>query len=153
MKKDRFLLAILVGIVVLVIAAIVIFFTRTDQMMYVDGSAPADVVHNYVVAFHKGDIDKAFGYLAQLKGKPSYDDFRQIFTEYNTRTNMVGVELGDVVVNGNNATVEMNIIESNFTPFSSGYRSASYAVLVYQKGEWKISKMPYNFWGWGWYQK
>jgi len=153
MKKDRFLLAILAGIFLLVIAAIVVFFTRTDRAVYVDGNEPADVVHNYVVAVHLEDWEKAYGYLAALKNKPTFAEFTTTFAENGMTTRSIGVELGKENIVGNNATVEINILVSNFTPFSSGYRSSDLAILEYQKGEWKISKMPYDLWGWNWYQK
>ena len=55
MKQDRFLTGILIGIVVLVVVALAVFFTRKDNLNYVSDDTPAGVVQNYVVAVHKRD--------------------------------------------------------------------------------------------------
>ncbi|MBW2589509.1 MAG: hypothetical protein JRD71_02105, partial [Deltaproteobacteria bacterium] len=65
MKKDRFLIGILVGIGVLITAALVVFFTRQgDGQTYMQESTPDGVVHNYVLALQQGDFQKAYGYLS-----------------------------------------------------------------------------------------
>ncbi len=66
MKQDRFLLGILIGIGVLIIAALVVFFIRKDSQTYVPDDVPEGVVHNYVVAVLNKDYEKAYGYLADL---------------------------------------------------------------------------------------
>ena len=55
MKQDRFLIGILIGIVILVVAALTVFFTRKDNLIYVTEETPEGVVQNYVVALHKRD--------------------------------------------------------------------------------------------------
>ena len=49
MKQDRFLTGILIGIGVLIIAALAVFFTRKDSQTYVADDTPEGVVHNYVL--------------------------------------------------------------------------------------------------------
>src|SRR3990172_5492308 len=79
MKQDRFLTGILIGIGVLVIAALAVFITRKDTQTYVSDDTPEGIVHNYVVAVLEKDYEKAYGYLAELDNKPAYDNFRQAF--------------------------------------------------------------------------
>ena len=50
MRQDRFLTGILIGIGVLVIAALAVFFIRRDGQSYVAENTPEGVVHNYVVS-------------------------------------------------------------------------------------------------------
>jgi len=152
MKNDRFLFFILVGILVLVIIALVVFFTRADSLEYVTNSEPDGVVHNYIVALHKYDYDRAFTYLADHPLKPSLDTFRLSFINHEIDPSFVGVEIGNVQKSGNNASVELGILYSSSDPFNSGGTSKDYAQLELQDGEWKIRHMPYYYWAWHWYE-
>jgi hypothetical protein len=79
MRQDRFLTGILIGIAVLVIAALAVFFIRRDGQSYVSDDTPEGVVHNYVVSILNKDYEKAYGYLADLDNKPTFDEFRNAF--------------------------------------------------------------------------
>ena len=151
MKQDRFLVGILVGIAVLIIVALGVFFTRKDNLVYGDESTPAGVVQNYVVALHKKDYEKAYGYLAELKNKPTFEIFRQSFMGY-VNPQGTGLSVGETEISDDVATVNLEIIYTPGDPFSSGYRNVDYAYLVLQNGAWKIKQMPYNFWAYDWYQ-
>ena len=60
MKQDRFLTGILIGIGVLIVISVALFFMRKDsQLTYLDDTKPENVVHNYAVAVYKKDYDKA----------------------------------------------------------------------------------------------
>lgn len=155
MRQDRFLTGILIGIGVLVIAALAVFFIRRDGQSYVAENTPEGVVHNYVVSILNKDYEKAYGYLADLENKPTYDQFHNAFI-----TNMLGnaetfaVDVGDSDVSGDNATVEVATIYNPSDPFSTGYRDVQNAILVRQSSAWKISSMPtYFMWDYNWYQE
>lgn len=152
MKQDRFLTGILIGIAVLVVLALVVFFVRKDNLVYVADSTPEGVVQNYVVALHKRDFDKAYAYLATLENKPSLEQFRQSFLNHNVDPANAGLELGKAEISGNTATVSLGVIYTPGDPFSSGYRNTDYAQLVLENGAWKIKQMPFNFWAYDWYQ-
>ncbi|MEI7848150.1 MAG: hypothetical protein WCK35_20295 [Chloroflexota bacterium] len=152
MKQDRFLTGILIGIAVLVVVALAIFFTRKDNLNYVSEDTPDGVVQNYVVALHKRDFDKAYGYLADLPSKPTADFFRQSFLNHNVDPTNSGLEIGKSEISGNTASVTLGVIYSPNDPFTSGYRNAEYAQLVKQNDAWKIKQLPYNFWSYDWYQ-
>jgi hypothetical protein len=77
MKQDRFLIGILIGIVALVVISLGLFFLRKDSENYVEENAPENIVHNYVVAIHKGDFEKAYSYLSEGVNKPTYEVFRK----------------------------------------------------------------------------
>ena len=70
MKQDRFLTGILIGIAVLIVAALVVFFTRRDAGSYAAESTPDGVVHNYVLAILNKDYTRAHSYLADLDNSP-----------------------------------------------------------------------------------
>lgn len=153
MKQDRFLLGILIGIGALVILALALFFTRKDTTLtYGPEDTPEGVVHNYVVAVFQRDYDKAYGYLADKKDKPTLEQFREAFLQNYINPNNTGVDIGESEISGDQAFVTVYIQYGSSDPFSSGYRNEERAVLVSQNGEWKIEQMPGNFWYWDWYQ-
>ena len=152
MKQDRFLTGILVGIAVLVVIALVVFFLRQGSQSYILEEAPEGVVHNYVLAVLDGDYEKAYGYLAELDHKPTYQQFRDAFLKGMVNPNNSAVDIGRSEVNGDTASVEVALIYNPSDPFSTGYRDVQRAILVRQGGAWKLSSMPgYYFWDPNWY--
>ena len=151
MKQDRFLIGILIGIAVLVIVALAVFLSRKDNLVYVADDTPEGVVQNYVVALHKRDFEKAYGYLAELANKPTTEQFHQSFLNHNVDPANAGLEVGKAEISGNSASVSLGIIYSPSDPFANESRNADYAQLVRQDGAWKIKQMPSNFWAYDWY--
>jgi hypothetical protein len=153
MKQDRFLTGILIGIAVLVIVALLVFFIRKDNLVYVAEDTPAGVVQNYVVALHKHDYQRAYNYLADLDGKPTLDQFQQSFLNHSVDPTNAAIEIGKTETTGKSATVALIINNTPRDPFSGEYRNTDYAELISQSGNWKIKQMPYgNFWAFDWYQ-
>ncbi len=154
MKQDKFLTGILIGIGALILLALVLFFMRRDgQSEYVADAAPEGVAHNYVLAVLNKDYQKAYGYLADLENKPTYEQFRQSFFNGSVNPTDAGVEVGAAEINGDEAIVTLSVYYSVNDPFSSRYASEDRALLVQQNGVWKLSAMPFNFWGYDWYQE
>ena len=151
MKQDRFLMGILGGIAVLIVIALVLFFARQDTREYKTDDSPSSVVFNYVLAVTNKDYEKAYTYLADTENKPTYDDFRQSFLNGMIYADNVGVDVGEAEIDGDIASVEVNLIYSSSDPFSSSYRNVDRATLVREDGEWRITAMPYNFWDYNWY--
>lgn len=153
MKEDRFLVGILIGIVLLIMAALAVFFTRQDQVRYVAEDAPEGVVHDYVLAVLNKDYQKAYGYLAELDHKPTFDEFRQAFAVGRLTPGNNGVKIGSAAVTGETASVEVSMLYTPGDLFSPGSSNVGSAQLMRQNGAWKISSMPaYNLWDFGWYQ-
>jgi hypothetical protein len=154
MKQDRFLTGILVGIAVLVVVALAVFFVRRDNQSYVSEDAPEGVVHNYVLAVLNGDYQKAYGYLADLDHKPTYEQFRDAFIKGIVNPNNSAVDVGQSEVSNDTASVEVAMIYNPSDPFSTGYRDVQRAILVKQGNAWKLSSMPtYYYWDYSWYQE
>lgn len=152
MKQDRFLLGILIGIGLLVVLALGLFFTRQDQALtYGAEDTPEGVAKNYLVAVFKRDYERAYSYLAEKESKPSFDQFKQAFLQNYVNPDNTGVDVGSVELSGDQAFVTLYIQYGASDPFSSGYRNEDRAVLVKQNGEWRIEQMPYNFWSGDWY--
>jgi len=152
MRQDRFLTGILVGIVVLVVIALAVFFLRRGSQSYIPEDVPEGVVHNYVLAVLNDDYEKAYGYLADLDNKPTYEQFRDAFLTGVVNPNNSAVDIGTSEVTDETASVEVALIYNPSDPFSTGYRDVQRAVLVRQNGAWKLSSMPgYYFWDYNWY--
>ena len=152
MRQDRFLTGILIGIGVLVIAALAVFFIRRDGQTYVSDDTPEGVVHNYVVSILNKDYEKAYGYLADLDNKPTFDEFRNTFVTGMLNPGNSAVDVGQADINGDDAFVEVAMIYNPSDPFSTGYRDVQNAILVRQGGAWKLSSMPtYYLWDYNWY--
>ena len=154
MKQDRFLIGILIGIGVLIVLALAVFFVRRDQATYASEATPDGVVHNYVLAVLNRDYQRAYGYLADLSHKPTLTDFREAFAVGRLTPGSSGTKVGHAVVTGDTATVEVSMVYTPGDPFGGGdYNNVGSAQLVMQNGLWKISSMPtYNLWDYGWYQ-
>lgn len=153
MKQDRFLTGILIGIGVLILLALGLFFMRQDKREYIADNVPEGVVHNYVLAILNKDYEKAYAYMADLEYKPTYEEFRQSFFNGMVNPNNTGVDVGTSEIHGDEAVVTLTLFYSYSDPFSSGYESTERALLVEQNGAWKLNTMPYNFWDYNWYQK
>lgn len=151
MKEDRFLTGILIGIAVLVVAAIGLFFVRREAQTYGPENDPAGVVRNYILALQKQDYDRAYGYLAETNEKPTLSGFRRPFEDYQSREVTGSVlELAEVDKRGDDATVTLTLIRGASGPFSSPNREVSLARLRLEGGDWKIIEMPYPFWSYEW---
>ena len=153
MKQDRFLTGILIGIGVLILLALTLFFTRKDTKEYQVADTPTAVVYNYILAVNNKDYEMAYTYLADKENKPTYDQFRQSFFNGTVNADNVGVDVGEGETDGDDAIVDLTLVYSSTDPFSGGYNSTDRAQLIRQDGEWKIIYMPYNFWGYDWYQE
>ena len=152
MKQDRFLTGILIGIGVLIIVALIIFFTRQNNQAYVSDSTPEGVVHNYALALLNKDYQKAYGYLADLDNKPTFDQFRQSFAIGSLNPSSEGVKIGNAYITGEDAAVDVSLVFRPNNPFSTDYNNGR-AQLVKQNGAWKISSMTtYDLWDDMWYQ-
>jgi len=73
---DKFLIGIVAGIILLVVVVFLVVLLRPDPE-YLDEDTPEGVVHNYLLALHKGEYEHAFIYLAtNIKHSPKdLDEF------------------------------------------------------------------------------
>jgi hypothetical protein len=153
MKQDKFLTGILIGIGALVLLALALFFTRQDKRDYLAEDSPEGVAHNYALAVLNKDYEKAYGYLADLKYKPTYEEFRQSFLNGMVNPEGTGLDVGRAEIHGDEAVVNLTIYYSYSDPFTTRTGSPDRALLVEQGGKWKVSSMPYSFWDYNWYQE
>lgn len=152
MKQDRFLTGILIGIGVLIVVALALFFTRNQQVDYLDRDTPEAVVHDYALAVYLGDYQRAYNYLSRAEGRPTYEAFRQSVVMNNIRQSGADLRLGETTIEGDTAYVLVSVVYPSGDPFSRIYENWETARLVRQDGAWKIEYLPYPYWAWDWYQ-
>lgn len=153
MRRDRFLITILVGIGLLAVLSLVIYFARRTDLTYGSENTPEGVVRNYAVALQKRDYDRAYTYLAEVKGKPDFAHFRQPFTAFqNHDIALTGIEITSTVISddGQSAVVYLFVQRGGSGPFDDGYRESNSAELLLQDNTWKIRSMPFPFWSYDW---
>ena len=152
MKQDRFLIAIVSVIGVLVVVSLVLFFLRQGSQSYQSEDTPQAVVHNYVLALQKGDFQRAYSYLSEKTGKPSFTSFHQAFINNQQSISTAAIQIGEVTVSGSDATVSLTLLQSGGGAFADTFRQTQAATVVRQNNAWKIDTMPYPYWSYDWYQ-
>lgn len=153
MKQDRFLMVILGGISLMIVFAVVLFFIRQEPQEFGPEDTPDGVVRNYVLALQKGDYHRAYGYLQDDENKPDFTSFQQTYLQVDGEIARAAVQLGEVVITGDQARVDITVIHSGNDPFNRTWDETASALLTLQNGEWRIISMPYPYWGWDWYIK
>lgn len=152
MRGDRFLLAILVAIGVLVVLAVVLFYTRGGTGDYGLEDTPEGVLRNYVLALEKGDYQRAYSYLHDTQGKPDFNQFRGAFLNGDLNPSTAAVQIGKARQSGDDVILALAIIHRSNGPFGDTSRQATNALMVLSEtGEWKIANFAYPYWGWDWY--
>lgn len=140
---DRFLLAIIAGIVALVVVALALALTRAPQG-YLPDTTPGAVAHNYVLAIKQRDDERAYGYLSpELTGYPTTVDTFAADAQRNSwefNRNSATLAIGDERVTGERAVVTLN--ETRFSEgglFGSNQYTTSFNVTLRRHGEtWKV---------------
>ncbi|NNJ11418.1 hypothetical protein EKD04_013840 [Chloroflexales bacterium ZM16-3] len=143
-QVDRFLLAIIAGVVALVAVALGLALTRSAPG-YLPDTTPGGVAHNYLLAIKGRDDERAYGYLSpDLKGyPPTVDEFvSDIDSRYSWSFNRESstINIGDERVTGDRAVVTVS--ETHFSQgglFSSGQYTNSFSMTLRRQGDaWKL---------------
>lgn len=152
MKQDRFLMGILIFIGVLVVAALALFLVRKDTATYRAENTPENVVYNFALALQQNELERAYGYLAELDNKPTQAAFLQSTQNGYLYVKGNALQVGKVTLQGqDNAWVDVTIQYLGSGPFDSGSSNQGQANLVRQNGTWKIVSMPYPYWAGDWF--
>jgi len=147
MKQDRFLLAILGAVVLLVITALVVFFIRENPNTYGPDDTPAGVVKNYIVALHNEDYERAYSYLQDAKNKPDFQTFQKAFLSEQPDISGISVRIKDTKLTGDEAAVVLVLTHGGNRPFQGSWSEKGSAFLEMQDQQWKLTEMPYPYWG------
>ncbi|MFN8457357.1 MAG: hypothetical protein U0401_22320 [Anaerolineae bacterium] len=154
MKTDKFLIAIIGGIILLVIIAMALVLARGQNEAYVADDTPAGVTQNYFLAVQHKDYERAYGYLADdLKSKPDLDQFIRDMSNVRSEASL---KIGETRPGTTTTQVDVSI-----TTYSGGgifesnsYTSEETVVLrAAPDGQWKLTSFPYPYWGYDWDQE
>jgi hypothetical protein len=152
--RDRFLFGILLGVLLLILLALGLFFLRQGTTDYVDESTPDGVVQNYVLALQRRDYERAHIYLADTDTKPGLLQFQQVFLSYQEASvARIAVEIGDTTYSQGEQTalVRLTLLhQGSGGLFQDVYRETGAANLILQSGAWRITSIPYPFWSYNW---
>jgi hypothetical protein len=151
MRQDRFLIGLLIGIGVIIIAAVSVFLTRRGgEMRYGAEDSPEGVVKNYAIALQKEDYKRAYSYVGKGTNMPSYAVFQQAFVSGNLAISKTSLGLGETTIDGKEAIISITISRSE-GPFGQIFRQKDRVSLKQdESGGWKIFYAPYPYWDWGW---
>ncbi len=152
MKQDRFRTGILIFIGTLVVAAVALFLVRNRAPAYGPEDTPEGVVHNYASALQLRDYARAYGYLSHKAYQPSYDAFERVFLLQQNDPSSSSLQIGPAkILPDGEAWVTLTIQYPGGGVFSSGYSNTDKAILVRENGKWRITYLPYPYWGFDWY--
>jgi len=87
-----------------------------------------------------------------MQNKPTYSQFRQAFLSKQIDPSNSDLQIDSAEINNDEALVLISVISSWGGPFENINRSTYTATLEKQDGQWKVSNLPYPYWGWDWYQ-
>ena len=157
---DKFLIAIVVGAVLLAGAAFAVALLQPDPEYRPDDS-PEGIAHNYLLALQRADYVRAYDYLSPgISGYPeTLEQFEQEVRDFgwNFRgDNSVSLEVRSAEVRGNRATVEVNeTVFYSSGPFDSGEFTNTFEMELARGGpaeRWKILESQ-QYWAWCWHQE
>lgn len=155
MKQDKFLMGILIGIALLIVASVGIYFSRRGTpLVYRPDDQPDGVVYNYILALRNKDFSRAYKYLGEGANKPTQAEFKSSMMLSQDQLDMAIVDIRDTTIDGNSAVVQVvSLNQYNDGIFSSGYENPESIMLEKVNGEWKLKSMSYPFWDYSWYNQ
>jgi hypothetical protein len=152
-SPDKFLIAIVAGAVLLVLAAFVVVL-RQPIPAYLPENTPEGVMNNYLLAIQKDNYTRAYGYLSpSLAGYPSTvaafaSDVGQYSWQFGQDGDNTSFEISDSELFGNDAVVTIQV--THFYRgglFDNGSSVESTQFTLNRAGEsWQIVDGGYYFW-------
>ncbi|MBW8012441.1 MAG: hypothetical protein FVQ83_14595 [Chloroflexi bacterium] len=148
---DKFLIAIVVGVIILAAAAIGVALMQSEAA-YLSDDTPEGVTHNYLLAIQNEDYERAYSYLSPdlIEYPEDVIEFKRdinlnlfIFRQNTSNT----IEILSSSIYGENADVEVRETSFHQGDFFDSYRSTNNFVITLTiiDGEWKIVNGDYYF--------
>lgn len=151
LRDDRFLLGIIAGIGLLLIAAMVAIVLLRGSAAALPAATPGGTVQRFLQALETQDYDRAYDYLSDtMSNKPSREAFTRYNAEYVTyeQANM-RLRIERESISGETATVVVEVTHySTGNPiFGGGEWTVSETFTLRREGEaWRITSLPYRYW-------
>jgi hypothetical protein len=144
---DKFLLAIVAGVVVLVGAVLAVALLRPNEPSYQPDDTPEGVAHNYLLALQSEDYERAYSYLSPTL--PGYPADAETFERnvHNSRWSFgyydddVSLAVDAATVSGDWAKIVVRKTEFyRGGLFDSGQHSTTFDMtLRREEGVWKVT--------------
>ncbi len=154
--SDKFLLAIVAGVLLLVVTAFIVIANRPTPQ-FQDANDPQSVVHDYLLAHQLGESERAYSALSSRLGYPatlaefkaSIDEEPWAFSPSEGYS--IIVESGKALTDKSTAVTVRQIYTTN-SLFNSGEYSETFQMTVAEEEDgWKIiSGDPGHFWSQCW---
>jgi hypothetical protein len=157
-RPDRFLIAIVAGIVLLVAAAVVVALLRGGPPDYKPDDTADAVAYNYLLALRLGDYERAYGYLSPtLTHYPAnvdqfVQDVRSAGWSFGRSEQDVSLAI-EKVIPGETQTI-VQVRQTTYHqggPFDSGEYSDTFDVILRDEASgWRIvnaGRYWYGCWG------
>ena len=155
---DKFLIAIVAGVILLVVVVLAVALLRPNQPTYQADDTPEGVAHNYLLALQLEEYERAYGYLSPtLPGYPTdVDKFvnnvegdRWSFGYFDNDDVSLAIEA--VNVTGDRAKVVVRRTEFHQGGlFDSGQYSTTFEMTLRREdGAWKITNSD-RYWARCW---
>jgi hypothetical protein len=155
---DRYLLGIVAGIVILVVAAFAFVLTRSEPT-YLWEDTPDGVVYDYLLALEKGDHERALSYLSTcIEDRPT--DSRIFNTQIKNNWRFSNLKrdtslqvLSSKIVGAEAVVVVRETTFENDAPFDNRADSDEFEMtLIQQDGAWKLVAGE-KYWSYRWGRK
>ncbi len=152
---DKFLVALVVGIVILIGVALTVVLLR-PKPAYQAEDTPAGVAYNYLLALKREDYTRAYGYLSHdLAGYPETQakfttDIKEMsYYFFDDDSTSLNVSSSDVTGDWATVTVEQTTFYSGGLFNSNHYTSTFDMTLLRDSQGWKIGGSE-SYWAWCW---
>ncbi len=151
-SSNRWLIAFVAGVAVLVIATVVLVLTARPGASLLPENTPEGVVQRFLMAVQDNNYEKAYGYLSLTddKGiKISYDQW--LATKpypYGSSPSSWKATLGKTTITGERVNVEVTVdVFRPSGPFGNAVQSQQVLFqLTRSGGSWLITSPPYLYW-------
>lgn len=144
---DKFLIGIVAGVVILVVAVLVVAVLRPNQPAYEPDDTADGVAHNYLLALQLEDYARAYGYLSRtLPGRPAdaqafarYVQDNRWRLGYGADDVSLAIEAVEVVGNRGKVIVRRTVFHRGGL-FDSGQSSGTFEMTMHREGgAWKVA--------------
>ncbi len=153
-SSDKFLLAIVAGIAVLVIAALVLVL-RAPAPSYLPEDTPAGIAHNYILALRQGDFERAHGYISpDLPGAPTVaglaSDVQRNPWQFGGGENTAVSIADSQTFSDGTAHVNVSVTTLNNNLFNSAAYSRTFGLILEPQGDsWRLIHGD-DYWDYCW---
>jgi hypothetical protein len=147
---DRFLLAILAGIVLLLLVALVSVVVLRRPAPDLPAGTPGGVVQRFYSALEQRDYAQAYGFLsASLTGTLRLEEFVTFNAQNGSNGQQTRGRIDSEKTTGDQATVTVSVTHfyPSGGPFSgsSEYTTSETFTLRREAGAWRITSVPYAY--------